>query len=374
MLATPGVRRPDIILVELRDLAATDGEPVTLARGGIPVMALGGSLELNAEWVRDFKWAGIVQRPCTIGQVADRIERLLAGGELMRPIATFSIVAYDPRRQEWGVAVQSKFLAAAAVVSWARAGAGAVATQAHANLTYGPKGLEMMEGGVSAKGTIQALVGADENRALRQVGMVDREGRAAAHTGVDCNAWAGHIFGEGFACQGNILVPGTVEAMARRFEQVRGGPGELADWLVEALMAGEEAGGDRRGRQSAGVLVVRENGGYGGNNDRYLDLRVDDDPNPIRKLRELVEMHHLYFGEVNPDDLIPLESVAAELQDLLRRTGHYDGPVTGAFDERTRRALRTLVGIENLEERWDGEGDAIDRGVVEYLRDRFDVG
>jgi uncharacterized Ntn-hydrolase superfamily protein len=289
----------------------------------------------------------------------------------MQPVATFSIVAYDPGRREWGVAVQSKFLAAAAVVSWARAGAGAVATQSYANLTYGSRGLALMELGVPAETAIEILVRDDEGRALRQVGLVDRAGHAAAYTGAECPAWAGHVVGEGFACQGNILVPGTAEAMARRFEQVRGGPGELADWLVEALMAGQEAGGDKRGRQAAGVLVVREGGGYGGNNDRYLDLRVDDDPDPIGKLKKLVEMHHLYFGAVDPADLIPLADVAAELQDLVRRTGHYDGPMTGVFDNATRKALRALVGMENLEERWTGEGDMIDRQVVEYLRSRF---
>jgi uncharacterized Ntn-hydrolase superfamily protein len=288
----------------------------------------------------------------------------------MQQMATFSIVAYDPRRQEWGVAVQSKFLAVAAMVAWARAGAGAVATQARANLTYGPRGLEMMEAGASAEDTIAALTRADAGRALRQVGVVDRAGRASAYTGAECNDWAGHVVGNGFACQGNFLVAGTVEAMAHRFEAVRGGPGELADWLAEALVAGEEAGGDRRGRQSAGVLVVRENGGYGGNNDRYLDLRVDDDPDPLGRLTELVEMHHLYFGQVDPERLVPLVDVAAELQSLLRRTGHYDGPVTGVFDALTRKALRSLVGRENLEERWDGEGDAIDSRVLEYLRER----
>lgn len=289
----------------------------------------------------------------------------------MQPVATFSIVAYDPVRQEWGVAVQSKFLAVGAVVPWARARAGAVATQSYANLTYGPRGLEMMEKGMSAAEVVEALTSADEGRALRQVGVVDREGRAAAYTGADCYEWAGHIVGDGFACQGNILIPGTVEAMAERFEQVRGGPGELADRLVEALVAGQKTGGDKRGRQSAGVLVVRESGGYGGNNDRYLDLRVDDDPEPIRELKKLVEMHHLYFGEVDPDDLIPLEDVATKLQALLRQTGHYSGPSTGVFDEATRKALRALVGMENLEERWNGEGDMIDRRVVEYLHDRL---
>lgn len=289
----------------------------------------------------------------------------------MQPITTFSIVAYDPGRQEWGVAVQSKFLAAAAVVSWARAGAGSVATQAHANLTYGSRGLGLMEKGMSAGEVIKSLTSADENRVIRQVGLVDREGEAAAYTGTDCNEWAGHIVGDGFACQGNILLPGTVEAMAQHFEKVRGKSGELADWLVEALTAGQEAGGDKRGRQSAGVLVVRENGGYGGNNDSYLDLRVDDDPFPIKRLKRLVEMHHLYFGEVDPKDLVPLEDVATELQNLLRQTGYYTGTVTGVFDELTRKALITLVGIENLEERWNGEGDMIDGSVLKYLREKF---
>ncbi len=291
----------------------------------------------------------------------------------MPSIATFSIVAYDPTRREWGVAVQSKFLAAAAVVSWARANAGAVATQAHANLTYGPRGLDLMAAGLTAEEMIEVVTRDDPHRASRQVGAVDAKGKAAAFTGKDCLDWAGHVVGEGYACQGNILVPGTVEAMAECFEKVRTGPGELAEWLVEALAAGQNAGGDRRGRQAAGVLVVREEGGYGGNNDRYLDLRVDDHPQPIQKLRDLVQMHHLFFGEPDPEDLIPLADVAAELQEILRQTGHYEGPVTGDVDAATRRALINLVSIENLEERWDGTGDLIDAQVVAFLRKRFPV-
>lgn len=287
------------------------------------------------------------------------------------PVATFSIVAYDPRREEWGVAVQSKFLACAAVVSWARAGAGAVATQSFANLAYGFEGLDLMAADRSAAETIEQLTAADEHRAQRQVGMVDKRGRAASFTGEGCYDWAGHIVGEGFACQGNILIPGTVEAMAAAFEKARRGAGELADWLVGALAAGQAAGGDSRGRQAAGVLVVRHNGGYGGNNDRYLDLRVDDHPEPIDKLAELVTMHHLYFGEVDPTDLIPLGDVAETLQKIMRQTGHYDGPLHGRFDETTRNALRALVGSENLEERWDGTGDSIDRVVVDFLVKRF---
>jgi uncharacterized Ntn-hydrolase superfamily protein len=289
----------------------------------------------------------------------------------MSPIATFSITAYDPGRQEWGVAVQSRFLACAAVVSWARAGAGAVATQSYANMDYGLRGLQLMSEGVTAEETIQILTGDDPDRSLRQLGVVDRRGQAAAFTGEACLDWAGHYVGDGFACQGNILVPCTVEAMATGFEEVRGGPGELADWLVTALVVGQAAGGDKRGRQAAGVLVVRENGGYGGRTDRYLDLRVDDDPEPITKLQELVRMHHLLFGQTQPEDLIPLADVAGELQAVLQRTGHYSGPLSGEFDEATRQALVQLVGSENLEERWGGKAGLIDRMVVRYLLDRF---
>ena len=289
----------------------------------------------------------------------------------MKPITTFSIVAYDPERSEWGVAVASKFLAAAAVVSWARAGAGAVATQSYANLTYATRGLDSMAQGMAAHATVRALINDYPEASLRQVGVVDRQGQAAAYTGKSCHAWAGHVVGEGYACQGNILAPGTVEAMAQRFEVVRGGPGELADWLVDALAAGQQAGGDSRGRQAAGVLVVRANGGYGGNNDRYLDLRVDDDPDPIPRLRRLVDLHHLYFGQTRSQDLVPLSGVAAEIQDILRQAGLDPGPVAGYIDDTTRRSLRALVGVENLEERWNGEGDVIDIQVVRHLQQVF---
>ena len=294
--------------------------------------------------------------------------------ETMQPITTFSIVAYDPRREEWGVAVQSKFLAVGAVVPWTQAGAGAVATQSYANLAYGPDGLAMMAEGESAEAALAALLAADEGRESRQIGLVDRKGRAAAFTGEDCHEWAGHIVREGFACQGNILVPGTVAAMAERFETDRSGEGELADWLVAALATGQAAGGDKRGRQSAAVVVVREGGGYGGNNDRYLDLRVDDDPKPIVKLKNLVTMHHLYFGAPKAEDLIPLNKVTAELQAILRGAGYEIAETTVEFDAATRAALRSLIGMENLEERWDDTGDLIDRHVVAYLREKFKPG
>jgi uncharacterized Ntn-hydrolase superfamily protein len=286
-------------------------------------------------------------------------------------IHTFSIAAYDPGKKEWGVAVQSKFLAAAAVVSWARANAGSVATQSYANVSYGYRGLDLMEGGLSAEQTIQELIKDDPDKDLRQVGVVDKNGQASAFTGDGCYEWAGHIIGEGFTCQGNILVPGTVDAMAERFEKVRKQEGELADWLVLALEAGQEAGGDKRGRQAAGVLVVREGGGYGGDNDRYLDLRVDDHPYPILKLKQLVDNHHLFFGEVDPADLVPLSSVISELQKLMVKTGHLMGKASGKVDEDTLTALRALVGEENLEERWNGDPKTIDQKVVDFLCNKF---
>jgi len=289
----------------------------------------------------------------------------------VKPIATFSIAAYDPTREEWGVAVQSKFLAVGAVVPFARAGVGAVATQSYANYMYGPDGLDMMAEGMPAEKVIETLTVRDEGRAMRQVGVVDQFGNAASFTGDECHDWAGHIVGEGYACQGNILVPGTVEAMSARFEAARKGEGELADWLVDALEAGQEAGGDSRGRQAAAVLVVRAGGGYGGNNDRYLDLRVDDDPYPIQRLKKLLGIHHLFFREPDPDNQIPLAEVAGELQAILTRTGYYNGEITGEFDEVTRKALRSLAGVENLEERWEGHEDSIDADVLEFLREKF---
>lgn len=284
---------------------------------------------------------------------------------------TFSIAAFDPAENAWGIAVASKFLAAAAVVSWARAGAGAVATQAHAKVSFGMEGLALMESGLSAQETLQRLIAADEGRAHRQVGLVDTRGGAAAHTGLECYPWAGHHTGEGFTCQGNILAGAqVVEAMAAAFTTAQG---ELADRLLAALLAGDEAGGDRRGKQSAGVLVVKMGGGYGGDNDRYLDLRVDDDPEPVRRLAELVAMHHLFFGTMRPEDQLPITpDLARELQAILRAGGYSTREPDGRWDEATVRAFSALVGSENLEERWTPDRpDVIDRVALQYLRDRF---
>ncbi len=283
---------------------------------------------------------------------------------------TFSIVAYDPIAQEWGVATQSKFLAVGAVVPWAQANAGALATQSYANTAFGPKGLRLMAKSLSARETLDRLLAADKGREQRQVGVVDRKGNVATFTGSGCHAWAGGLTGEHFAAQGNILARArVVEAVAAKFETAKG---ELADRLVAALLAGQRAGGDRRGQQSAAVLVVRERGGYAGFNDRYLDLRVDDDPHPIERLQEILELHHLYFGRPAPESLVPIDKkIVRELQRIARQAGRYRGPITGVYDEATRQAVEDLVGVENLEDRWPFGSDKIDPVAFKFLQKRY---
>jgi uncharacterized Ntn-hydrolase superfamily protein len=285
-------------------------------------------------------------------------------------LSTFSIVGYDPQAQEWGVAVQSKFLAVGAVVPWAQAGAGAVATQSYANTSFGPNGLALMAQGLSAQEALDQLIAEDEGHARRQVGLIDVQGQAATFTGDECLAWAGGVTGKYYAAQGNILVSGaTVEAMAKTFEETRG---ELADRLVAVLAAGQAAGGDRRGRQSAAVLVVRPEGGYGGYNDRYLDLRVDDAPEPIERLKALVDLHHLFFKPLAPGELVKIEGeLAREVQHILQWAQYYDGPITGEYDAPTQKALRNLIGNENFEERFDEEKGLISRQVMDVLRQKF---
>ncbi|GAB4554667.1 MAG: DUF1028 domain-containing protein [Anaerolineae bacterium] len=285
---------------------------------------------------------------------------------------TFSIVAYDPIEQAWGVAVASKFLAAAAVVSWAQAGAGAVATQAFAKVSFGADGLKRMADGLSAEETLAALLGADSEADHRQVGMVDASGNAAAHTGAECFEYAGHFVGDHFTCQGNILVGRhVIEAIAATYQQFEGG---FPERLLAALLAGDRAGGDKRGRQSAGLLIVKAGGGYGGDNDRMIDLRVDDHHDPIPRLQELLTMHRLYFGKSDVASRIPIDAaIARELQAVLRKQGHYTGEINGLWDEETQEGFWAFVGMENLEERWtpDDHPTLIDPVVLEFIRQRF---
>jgi uncharacterized Ntn-hydrolase superfamily protein len=282
--------------------------------------------------------------------------------------STFSIVALDPANGDLGIAVQSKFLAVGSVVPWARAGVGAVATQAWSNTAYGPEGLRLMGAGWTAPEALNHLLAMDHDTSQRQVLLVDAAGRAAAHTGEKCYHWAGHIVGEGYACAGNILVgEETVRAMSEAFKAARGA---LPERMVAALAAGQAAGGDRRGQQSAALRVVRTVGGYGARDDHYMDLRVDDHPRPIAELGRILGLHRLYLTRSSPDDLIAMdEGIVRELQAMLRQTGHYQGEITGACDEATRKGLRNLYDMENLEERWHDE--LIDGVALGFLRQRF---
>ena len=286
-------------------------------------------------------------------------------------VNTFSIVAYDPAEQAFGVAVASKFLAVGAVVPWVESGIGAVATQAFAKVSFGGEGLMLMAQGKSAPETLALLLENDPQREQRQVGLVDNEGRSAAHSGKDCFNWAGHKIGEGFTCQGNILAGAqVVEAMADAYQSAQG---ELADRLLAALFAGDEAGGDRRGKQSAALLVARPNGGYGGDNDRYLDLRVDDDPTPLPRMTSLLMLHHLYFGKPKAQDRLPITAdLALELQAIMRSAKYVSSEPSGVWDDASKTAFDALAGTENLEERWrHDDPNVIDRVALEYLRGKF---
>jgi uncharacterized Ntn-hydrolase superfamily protein len=282
---------------------------------------------------------------------------------------TFSIVARDLQSGELGIAVQSKFLAVGAVVPWARAGVGAIATQSWANTTYGPRGLELLASGLPANEVLAQLTRDDDRRALRQVGIVGTSGAPATYTGEECFPWAGGHIGEHYTCQGNILVgEDTVLAMARTFEET---PGQLCDRLIAALSAGQAAGGDSRGQESAALLVVRAGGGYEGFNDRFIDLRVDDHPQPIDELRRILQLHKLYLSRTEPGDIMVIDNaLAAELQGLLTTSGDYKGGITGSYDENTRDAFRKFSGRENLEERWF-EDARIDRVVLEFMRQKL---
>ena len=283
-----------------------------------------------------------------------------------RLLNTFSIVGYDPETKEWGIAVQSKFIACAAVVSWARAGAGAVATQSYANTSYGPRGLDLMAAGASAAEALEQLIADDPDKDQRQVGLVDAQGRSATFTGSGCHDWAGGVTGQHFAAQGNILVgKETVEAMAETFSQTKG---PLGRRLLAALDAGQAAGGDSRGRQAAGLLVVKEKGGYGGYNDRAVDLRVDEHPEPIKELIRIYNIHQLYFGKPAPGDILEVDDkMRQDIAANLRTLGYLDRNVNTDAD--LYQALTHFMQTENFEERQQPQGK-IDQAVLKYLEDK----
>ena len=279
---------------------------------------------------------------------------------------TFSIVAADLEKGDWGVAVASKFPAVGAVVPWARAGIGAVATQSWANTTYGPEGLALMEAGASAHQALESLVDADELKADRQAGFVDAQGQAATFTGETCSDWAGGVTGEGFAAQGNILAGAVViDQMALVFATTQG---DLCDRLLAALIAGDQAGGDRRGRQSAALLVVRKGGGYEGGNDRYIDLRVDDHPDAVTEMVRLFAVWDDTMLVRNDPLLAASAELVADVQRRLSALGRFHGEPSGVLDQATRDGLEDFAGTYNLEGRLR-EDDQLSQLLVREIRD-----
>jgi len=321
---------------------------------------------------------------------------------------TYSIVALDSVTGDLGVATQSKFPAVGAVVPWARAGAGAIATQSFANVTYGPNGLALLASGTSAADTLARLVAEDALREQRQAGIVDLHGGAATHTGRECFAWAGGRTGKGYAAQGNILAGGAVvDGIAETFEA---GGKPFAELLVACLLAAEAAGGDRRGRQSAALLIVREGGGYGGGNDRLIDIRIDEHEDPVPELARVLDLHRLYLDRPAVESLLPLdESLGGELRRHLETLRAGPGsrfasvyqpmwqvlgeaapspaaagtddaaaerpfvgeprPHPSGWDDAWQNALVAWMGVENLEARQAAPG-WIDPRVLAFLRDK----
>jgi uncharacterized Ntn-hydrolase superfamily protein len=276
-----------------------------------------------------------------------------------RRAATYSIAACDLETRQWGVATQSKFLAVGSVVPWAEPHVGAIATQAYANPRYGPDGLALLREGLSAKDVVERLTAADDGRDHRQLGVVDRQGRSASFTGSECLEWAGDKNGPCYAAQGNILVSAeTVDAIAATFEQTEGKP--LVERLLDCLDAAQTAGGDRRGQQSAALLVVEKDGGYAKLSDTVVDLRVEDHERPLEELRRLYKLHDALFGETPREEWLTVDAALAdELRERLARAG-YEGKLEDAFNR--------WAGNWNLEERVDGI-EQIDPVVLEELRE-----
>jgi uncharacterized Ntn-hydrolase superfamily protein len=286
-----------------------------------------------------------------------------------RLVSTFSIVARDAQNGDLGVAVASKFLAVGAVVPWVMGGVGAVATQSYANTSYGPRALEAMRAGTSLPVIAALFASRDEGYESRQYGMVDSKGAAFSFTGSDCHAWAGGRTGEGYAVQGNLLAgEGVVEALASVYEARVDLP--LPERLLAALLAGDRAGGDARGRQGAALYVARVDGGYAGFNDRYVDLRADDHADPIVELQRLLGMHRLLFERPNPDALLELTGeTASRLEAVLMRAGLLS-EVSETWGDAAQAALESLMGVENLEERMVKAG-WVDPLVMEFLERKF---
>lgn len=280
---------------------------------------------------------------------------------------TFSIAAVDRKTGDVGVAVASKFLAVGNLVPWIDAGVGAVATQALCNARYGSEGLKLLAH-AAAEDVLERLLAADAGRGRRQVGIVDMKGNAAGHTGTGCIGWAGHKTGPGFACQGNCLAgEAVVAAMARAFEA---STGPFYQRLFAALAAGDAAGGDKRGRQSAAIKVLRKDAGYQGLSDTVMDLRVDDAPDPMAEMRRLMDLHELYFFTGDCPRLVLDGEVLDTLRAILRKAGRVDDFPPG-WSAELGLAIDNFIGCENLEERFDLKTRSIDQRALDHLRNTY---
>jgi uncharacterized Ntn-hydrolase superfamily protein len=285
---------------------------------------------------------------------------------MTRPITTFSIVARDPETGDLGVATASKFLAVGAVVPFAVAGVAAVATQSHANTSFGPRTIDALRAGMPLDLIDRGLRATDDAIDLRQYGIVDANGATVTFTGDGCHPWAGGTAKPGLAAQGNLLAgPQVIDALISGYERHEG---RFPERLLAGLLAADRAGGDKRGRQSAALLVVREAGGYGGQNDRYIDLRVDDDPDPVPRLIAQLALQRLYFDSADERELLAIEGeVEARLLRVLKAAGREPG---AAWGDAARTALHDVAGVENLEERMQPD-DRIDPAVLTHLEARF---
>lgn len=283
----------------------------------------------------------------------------------MKTIATFSIIARDPETNELGIAVQSKFLAVGSAVPYAKAGVGAIATQALANLSFGEIGLNKLAEGWSVQDVRDHLIALDPEIEQRQFGIVDAQGNTITFTGSQCFDHASGHAEMNLAVQGNILVSrDTIDALVEGFKSAEG---SLARRLIIALDKGQNAGGDKRGRQSAALLVVKEKGSYGGYNDRYIDLRVDDDPEPIHKLSHLLDLFEMTFDKTKEEDKVKLNpELILKMQMQLQKLDFYAGPMNGIYDPLTRSAFEAWAGYENYEERMHSN-DIVDQKVIDVL-------
>ena len=284
---------------------------------------------------------------------------------------TFSIVAYDPKNNEWGIAVQSKFVAVGAIVPFAKANIGAIATQAYCNTSFGPKGLALLEKGFTAQETIDDLIKNDHLKEQRQLGVVDSSGNAASFTGKECYDWAGSIVGKNFACQGNILASEeVVKNMANAYEKTKG---DLVERLFAALESAQEAGGDKRGQEAAAILIVKEKGAYDGGTDRYIDIRVDEHPSPIQELRKVFNVYNLcLLKRDDPEDILKIEGdVLKTIQNLLIKQGFYKGKKVETYNEEIKNALTKWLHTNNFEIK-ERDDNFIVGAVYRYMIENYD--